>query len=403
KVITEENGEPKQIVCGAKNISVGQIVPVALPGSVVTNRKTGEALVIKTGKIRGVASGGMLCAANELGIEEESEGIYILPESTKIGLDLIEELNLKPKAVLNIESRSNRGDALCMLGIAREVSACLNSPLKKDVYKETISSEVFGKIGWLKSQIVSEEVCSKVGFVKLKNVQVKESPDWIKEHLSEAGISCINNIVDITNFVMLEIGQPMHAYDEAKVDSENAICVQWAGKEYEGQKFIGLDEKEYKLSSKNLLITNNQEVLSLAGVMGGMKSSINENTKDIILEAACFEPWCVRQTSRSVGTVSESSRRFERGTNVELVEIALSRAIALLVEHAGAEVEGHTFTSNKISKEVTIEFDLEFYERIVGHPIKAERAEEILNNLGFVVEKLSIETFKITIPIYRQS
>ncbi|MDJ0625028.1 MAG: phenylalanine--tRNA ligase subunit beta [Candidatus Caenarcaniphilales bacterium] len=404
KVITENKKDPRQIVCGAKNIEVGQIVPVALPGAQVLDRKTGKKLSIKAGKIRDVESEGMLCSGDELGIESNIDGIYILSNEIPLGIDLIDRMKLVPEVVLDVESRSNRGDALSIQGIAREIAVCFKKDLKLDYYKLGLKnkfSERMKSLPRLSAKIVDSNSCSRIGFLKIKNVQVSQSPDWIKKRLTLANVSSINNIVDITNYVMLELGQPMHAYDSSKVNSKGALKVAFS-KNVKG--FQGLDEKVYDLNEKHLVISDEEKTLSIAGVMGGLESSVQETTKDIILEAASFSFSKVRSTSRSVGTISESSKRFERGSDPELIEIALYKAAELIKELSGGEVEAcvihESETYKKQNQEIVL--SLQDYRNMIGEEISSERLIGILEKLGFEITQTSDYSFTVKVPSYRQ-
>jgi phenylalanyl-tRNA synthetase beta chain len=398
-----EQTEIKQIVCGARNMEVGQIVPVALPGSIVINRTNGEALPIKLGKIRDIESQGMLCSASELGIESTSDGIWILPIDTPIGIDLIEKLNLKAKAVLNIESRSNRGDALCLQGIAREAAATFDSELKLDYYKKNFESafdQLAKSTNSFRSIIENSNYCAEIGFLKIKNVKIAPSPEWLSEKLKLAGISSINNVVDITNYVMLEIGQPMHAYDAKKLDLSIGISVKSPGYE---SKELALDSKEYRIDSHNLGIYDSQKIISIAGVMGLEASSIKVDTTEILFEAGCFTSQAVRLSSRRSGIATESSRRFERGTDPKLAKIALMRAAELVKELAGGEIEAYSYSKEQCkSKESIITLRLSEFKRIIGQDIEPNKAKNILKKLGFTVNSLNESEIEVLIPSFRQ-
>jgi phenylalanyl-tRNA synthetase beta chain len=408
KVLINESEPVKQIVCGAKNIEIGQIVPVALPNAIVINRTNGLALEIKAGQIRGENSAGMLCSAPELGIESiNPEGIYILPENTELGLDLIEKLNLKAKAVLHIESRSNRGDALCLQGIAREASAALNINLQKDFYadlEQSFEKEILNsKLITFPSEIKAEKACNNIKFLHLKNIQIKESPVWLSEKLKLAGISSKNNIIDIINFVMLELGQPMHGYDAKLINFEAGLQVKLAN---ENEVFAGLDGQNYNLNAQNLIIADNQNTLALAGVMGGANTAINDHTNEIILESACFEYWRIRQNSRSNGVISESSRRFERGLHSNLNAIGLMRAANLMKELANAEIIAYSVAQDQAllkhnATEDDLELNLKDYKKYIGSEILPERAIEILEKLGFIVLNSENNILKVKVPFYR--
>ncbi len=393
--------ELRQIVCGARNIEVGQTVPVALPGSCVINRQTGEPLPIKVGKIRDVESGGMLCSGSELGLEG-GEGICILPGDIAVGTDLIEKLNLKPKAILNVASRSNRGDALSILGIARETAATLKTPLINDVYNQDYNSkfnQVTQSAQTIKASIQAKDACHVLGFFKINKVKIAESPDWLKEKLKLSGVSSINNIVDITNYVMLQIGQPMHAYDASKLDLSGGVTVRFAN---EGERLLTLDDEDKELTTENLLIADAQNPLSLAGVMGGLPSAITESTTCILLEAACFEPSFVRRSSRLSGISTESSRRFERGTDSELVKIALLQACELIQSLAGGELEGVAYINNAQSAQNnTVQFSRKRFYELIGQEVSEIEATEIFTSLGLKVLKQNDGIFEVGIPSFR--
>ncbi len=408
KVLINEAEPVRQIVCGAQNIKTGQIVPVALPNAIVINRSNGLSLEIKTGQIRGENSEGMLCSAPELGIEDlNSEGIYILPENTELGLDLIAKLNLKAKAVLHIESRSNRGDALCLQGIAREASAALSINLKKDFYADLAKSfehkVLNSPLITFPSEINADRACANIKFLHLKNIQIRQSPSWLTEKLKLAGISSKNNIIDIVNFVMLELGQPMHAYDAKLIDYKAGLQVKLA---QESEVFAGLDGQNYNLNDQNLIIADAENTLALAGVMGGANSAINDNTTEIILESACFEYWRIRQNSRSNGLISESSRRFERGLHPNLNAMALMRAAQLIEELANGKIIAYSVAEDPTLLkenllETLLELDLKDYKKYIGSEILAERAKQVLEKLGFIVLSLENNILKVKIPFYR--
>lgn len=395
KIQIFEDQEVKQIVCGAQNIKVGQIVPVALPNSQVLNRSTGQALHIKESKIRDVFSQGMLCSASELGLESDSEGIFVLPENMPLGINLIEELRLQPQIVLNIASRSNRGDALCLQGIAREAAICLNRDLKTDYYKQNFEQQFADLIRDLPEIKINElHSCYQIGFLQIDNITITESPKWLKDKLKLAGISSINNIVDITNYIMLEIGQPMHAYDLNTLNLQNGLNVKPAS---DGQTIETLDKQICKLTSKNLIISDYEKPLSLAGVMGGLNSSIQNSTKSILFEAACFETSSIRLSSRSSGIASESSRRFERGIDPNLIKIALCKAAQM----AGGQIKAFGFASKITQTNKQIDLNLKDFEKLISLPISLSQAQSILQKLGFEVQIKSDFQITASVPSFR--
>lgn len=395
-----------QIVCGAKNIKINQIVPVAMLGSAVINYKTNELLAIKKGKLRGVESQGMLCSAGELNIQgSNSEGIYILENNIPIGSDLLELLNLKPDYVLDIESRSNREDALCVQGIAREVSLVLDRELKIDYYntdyKANLQKLISSSGNNININIESQDTCSGALFAKLSNVQVKDSPEYIKNRLEQSGIKVINNIVDILNYVMLEVGQPMHAYDLAKfpLENNNVYIRQALSTETEVK---ALDDNTYKLSpEKSLIITNNKQTGCIAGVMGSLETSITDSTQDVLLEIACFDSATIRHSSRHSGISTDASRRYERGTNTELLYIAFCRTLELLQEHSGAQITDYAENILQAHTSNNININLDDYKRIIGLEITSEQALNILEKLNIKILSQSNNILELEIPVFR--
>lgn len=290
---------PLQIVCGASNMKTGDKVPVALVGA-----KLPTGFEISPAKIRGIESFGMMCSKAELGLAHESSGLLILNPNAKIGQDIVTVLGMDD-VVFDISITPNRGDALSHLGIARELSAIFNIPLLRN---ELEDEEGSGNIGELTSvEIIDDTLCPRYGARVIKNITVKDSPDWMSERLEKIGIRAINNIVDITNYIMLDIGHPMHAFDYDKL-AENRIIVRPANK---GETITTLDEQNLKLKVTDIVIADAEKPVALAGVMGGLDSSVTENTKNVLLEAATFEPTCIRKTAKSFAMMSESSYRFE--------------------------------------------------------------------------------------------
>lgn len=408
--IKPDSQETLQIVCGANNIQVNQVVPVALIGSSVINYKTNEPLIIKKGKIRGIQSHGMLCSAGELGLTSNESGIYIL-DSTQfnIGDNLIDKLNLQTDYILDIESRSNREDALCVQGYAREIASAFNTSIKKDCYTDDLAD--FYKLlkdipSNINIAIDNTEECLGARFFVLENIKVQPSPEFIQTRLNNSGIKSINNIVDILNYIMLEIGQPMHAYDLDKFNINKGIGISNNINNQFDNTFQGLDENKYTVDSeKNLLIHNNQTIGSLAGVLGGLDSSITDTTTNILLEIACFNQATIRKSSRIAGVSTEASRRYERGTNIQLLDIAGKYALELLTKYnTQAKITQHGHNIQEIPKLNQITIDLSEYTDTIGMSISKDRSIEILKQLGIQVQESSANnrTLDLTIPIYRQ-
>ncbi|MEA3209557.1 MAG: phenylalanyl-tRNA synthetase beta chain [Chthoniobacter sp.] len=317
--VDDGSGTQRQIVCGAKNYKVGDRVPLALPGAVLPGD-----FVIKVGKLRGVESQGMLCSAEELGLPKGEDGLLILPASSRIGGPIAE---LFPgDTILDLEITPNRADLLSHIGIAREIAVLTGRPLTVPPGPEDME----GFVGELID--VEPLECRFYSALDLAHVHVGPSPDWLRRKLEAVGLRPINNVVDITNFVMLETGQPLHAFDGDKLDG--AIRVRLA---HEGEEFAALDGRTYKLSAGQLVIADASRAIALGGIMGGEETGVTEATRNVILESAWFEPTLIRRTSRALGLATDSSYRFERGVDLAGVLPASQRAALLITQLAGGE------------------------------------------------------------------
>lgn len=399
-LVTVNLGETtKTVVCGAQNIQEGQIVPYASVGSQVLDRKTGEMFTLTPAVIRGVESQGMLCSADELGVSErgyqEEDGILILNRifpDVKIGQDVKDVLGFEKDTIIDVAPTANRGDQMSVIGIARELSALFNIPLKsnKVEYTKDLSTDKF------QVEIKDKDVCKYYSIAVLKNIKIKKSPDWMQKRLLASGVRAINNVVDITNYVMLEYGCPLHAFDFDKLDGY--LCVRRAN---EGEKLVTLDEVERTLTTDSVLISTKTEGVCLGGVFGGANSEIDDNTTSIALEAAYFTPVANRKSARSVGYRSEAGARFERGIDIEAVKPALFRAMQLLVEYADAEVVGMVEDGKATSDTAEITLRYNQIKRILGCEISADKCISILENLGF--EKLggNDAAAKFKVPSFR--
>ena len=374
----------KTVVCGAQNIAEGQIIPYASVGSQVLDRKSGEMFTLTPAVIRGVESQGMLCSADELGVSErnyqEEDGILILNRifpDVKIGEDVEKVLGFDDDVVIHIAPTANRGDQMSVIGVARELCAIFDKPLKFNPVMSTndLSTKDF------EVEIVDDDVCKYYSIGIMKDVNIKPSPLWMQKRLIASGVRAINNVVDITNYVMLEYGTPFHAFDYDKIDKY--LCVRRA---QEGEKIVTLDGVERELTTDSVLIATKDKGVCLAGVFGGENSEIDDKTTAIALEAAYFTPASNRRSARSVGYRSEACARFERGVDIEMIKPALMRAMQLLVELADAKVEGVVETGNNKLEPVDITLRYPQIKRILGCEIPADRCCNILENLGF--EKL---------------
>lgn len=412
----EENGAPTQIVCGAQNIEVGQFVPVCLPGAVVINRKTNEPLPIKKSEIRGVTSNGMLASASELGIAtSDVDGIHILKKpgessSLKLGQDALELLNLASDQVFHVGTRSNRGDALCIKGMAREVCALTNRKMIEHKTKNEQVAKAFscdsdsGSSFSVKIDSDANEDCQFFSIIVIENLKVAPSPDWLANRLTAMGMRPVNNIVDITNYVMLELGQPLHAYDLDKLPAKSIVV----RKAREGEKMLCIDGKERQATNEVLAITSGDKPVGFAGIMGGKDSEISDSTQTIALEAAWFKPARVRRGSRLLGLSSDSSLRFERGVDLAGVKSALERATDLIVEICGSEASVKTMQSpitagsDKVLNQNKITVRMDRVKKLLDITLEAARAAELLYPLGFNIEIKDNKTLEVISPSYRE-
>ena len=386
-----DNGkEILQIVCGASNHKAGDKVVLAQIGA-----KLSEDFVIKKGKIRGKEPCGMLCSEVELGIGSDKDGIIILPEDAPIGVPFKDYLGIND-TVFELEITPNRPDCLSHIGIARELSAYYGKELK---YPETeIKSEISEKTSDnVKVSIEDSNLSRRYVTRILKNVTVKESPKWLKERIEAVGLRSINNIVDVSNFILMEMNHPNHVFDLDKIEG-NEIKVKSAVK---GDKLVTLDEQERELEDGDIVICDSKKILALGGVMGGLDSEVTDNTKNILLEVAQFNPQNVRKTSRRLTLSSDSSYRFERGIDVEDSIKVINRLANLIQEVAGGEIlNGYVDVYPVPHENKVAELNFERLNRFVGKVIPREKVIEILRNLEIDV-KDNGETLTLTAPSYR--
>jgi phenylalanyl-tRNA synthetase beta chain len=414
KTLVNAGEEPLDIVCGAANVEVGHRIAVALPGASVVNRTDGSKLDIKVSAIRGVTSNGMLCSAAELGIIDDSqgEGILILNDraaNLPLGADIQELLDLKTDYILHVEPRSNRGDAICVAGLAREVAALFNRPLLKPQWSlnEFKHDAEHGFNTWLEN----EGDCPFFSLRTIKGIKVGKSPSFIAKRLEAIGVRSVNNIVDITNYVMHELGQPLHAYDREKIKS-NSLGVR---RTRLGETLHTLDDRERALYPEVLVIADQENeqseeatAVGLAGIMGGKDSEISDNTINIVLEAASFNQAVVRKGARTLGLSSDASLRFERGIDKVLTEYASNRAAYLIAKYCSnsqAQLEiGKLLTAGcNQAQEVIVPLRFHAIKRILGIELSSFRIKELLLPLGFAVAQEDEEKLAISVPSFRQA
>lgn len=362
------NGQTLQIVCGAKNYRVGDKVPLALPGAVLPGD-----FKIKVGKLRGVDSHGMMCSAKELGLGEGHEGLLILPADAPVGSPISD---LFPSdIILDLEITPNRPDLLSHYGIAREIAALRSVDLAPAPFKHVSPVAT----ACARVSIHAADLCPFYSARRIRGVKVGPSPAWLRNRIEAVGIRSINNIVDVTNYVMLEMGQPLHAFDEARLD-EGEIRVRLAA---DAESFHALDGKIYPLTSADLVIADASSAAAIAGVMGGELSGVTDATTDILLESALFNPQAVRRTSRRLGLASDSSYRFERGVDPATVLAASDRATQLILQVAGGIAEPEIETAGLLpdtTRAVTLRPDR--CSALLGIDIPEARIDSILTGFG---------------------
>lgn len=387
----DAGGEKLNIVCGAPNIAPGQRVPVALVGSVLPN-----GLEIKEAEVRGELSRGMLCAPDELGLGDDHSGILILDKNAKVSKPLAEHFKMEDTIIeVDNKSLSNRPDLWGHLGMAREISAIHNFKFKD--YKYDLDKlNCDNDCEKISVKVENHKDCPRYMALSMRNIKIEKSPKWIEEKLLAVGLRPINNIVDITNYVMLELGQPMHAFDKRYIDK---IAIRKAKK---GEVMNTLDGEERKLDEEMIVIANSEKPLALAGVMGGADSEIKEDTTEIIFESANFDFVSVRKTSNKLSLRTDSSSRFEKGLDPNLCEKALVRAVELVKEVLpDAEISSKLVDEKKFDLYLgPVEIEINWFERILGHKFEKKQIIKILENLGFSIEDLG-EKINVSIPTWR--
>lgn len=387
------NGNILEIVCGAPNVKENQKVVVA-PVGVTVFPLSGEPFLIKKAKIRGVESNGMICAEDEIGLSASHEGIMLLDEACEVGKKVTNYIKIANDHIFEIGITPNRGDATSHLGVARDLRALLNRKLnnKYDNKIETGENQSIIKI-----KIEEKELCEIYNGILIKNITVKESPAWLKEKLESIGLNTVNNIVDITNYILHDIGQPVHAFDFDKIKGDISVR-----KSIKSEKITTLSNEVKELSGNELIISDNSGPIALAGVIGGMSTCIDFKSKNIFLECACFDMSAVRKTSKITGINTDSSFRFERGVDPENTYNALIKTAKLIVENAGGELDFlpiNQITYNRERPETFISY--EKLKRILGVEINKKTLQEILTNLEMKVLEENNEGLKISIPLYR--
>lgn len=383
------------VVCGATNMKAEDKVALARVGTLLPpTKKFADGFKIKKSKIRGEVSEGMLCAAEELGLSESSEGIMILPHEAEPGSKLVDALSLD--TVFEIGVTPNRPDCLSIYGIAREVAAILGKTLINPDYKLTEEGQDISTIAEV--EIKDEKSCLRYSCRIVENINISESPDWLKNRLESSGIRSINNVVDITNYVLLEYGQPLHAFNYDLLQGQK-IVVRFAEN---NETITTLDGVERKLTPDDILICDSEKPVALGGIMGGLNSEVTENTKNVLLESAYFDPATIRKTSKRTGLRSDSSYRFERGVDPNNVVNALNRAAALIVELAGGKLSKSIIDIyNDEFSPVNIEVSVDRVNKLLGINISSFEMIEILKSLEFEIVESGNNILMIMVPTFR--
>ncbi len=386
--------EKLTIVCGAPNIAAGQLVPVATVGTIMPN-----GMEIKEAEIRGEKSFGMLCAEDELGLGTDHSGIMILTKA-KIGQDLSDYLKMDD-IILEVDNKSlsNRPDLFSHYGIAREISAFLDVKLNDLEFSDITPNEKSKTSKHKPLDIKNEEknLCPRYSALKIENINISDSPEWLQKKLTAAGLKPINNIVDITNYVMLAIGQPLHAFNAEEADK---IIIRSAKKD---ELVECLDNKERKLDDSMLVIANSKRIMAIAGIIGSKFGAITGETKAIIIEAANFDAYSIRKTSGAIALRTDASVRFEKSLDPNLVEAGLKMAVQLILEICPEAKIASDVADIKQSEteDAILELSLNWLEKIAGDKITSERATEILTKLGFIVTKKSDDLLSLVVPTWR--
>lgn len=393
-------GELQDVVCGAPNAKTGMQVAMAKVGTTLPN-----GLTLKSTKIRGEKSEGMLCSASELGLNEDHSGILDLNFDWPLGTPLNKALGLD-SATLEVDLTPNRVDCASIIGIAREVAAIQKDTMRMPVIETKFDNDSNAVLKETSVTVEAKDHCPRYAARLVKNVKIKPSPNWLKSYLLSVGLRPINNIVDITNFVLMECGQPLHAFDFDTL-AEKRIVVKLAK---DGDKFTTLDGKERTLTAEMLMICDSEKPVGIAGVMGGLNSEITDKTQNVLIESAYFAPSSIRKTSKKLGLKTDASFRFERGVDYEGVLFPLDRAADLMVRLGEGElVDGLIDVKGNLPEQVQICLPLAMVNRILDVPLSSLEIQELLTSVGFVCEAVATDfavsvddvLLRVTVPTFR--
>lgn len=392
-------GEPVQIVCGAPNVAAGQKVIAATLGTKLYDGD--QCFTIKKSKLRGIESYGMLCAEDEIGVGESHDGIIVLPEDTVTGMKAAQYYNLESDWVIEVDITPNRADACSHYGVARDLYAWLiRNGYKTSLHRMDVSGfKVDNNDLNIDIDVQNTEACPRYCAVTIKGCEVKESPEWLKEKLNTIGLRPINNIVDITNYVMMAYGQPLHCFDADMIDG-NKIVVKAMP---DGTKFQTLDGVEHTLTDRDLAICNAKEPMCIAGVMGGRGSGTYDTTKDVLLESAYFHPTWIRKSARRHGLSTDASFRFERGVDPDGQIYALKVAAMLVKELAGGTIsmDIKDVEAEGLVKKFEVKLDYKYVHDLIGKTIPVEVIKEIVTSLDMKIVGETEDSISLEIPAYR--
>ena len=390
--------EPLQIVCGAPNVAAGQKVVVAVNGTKLYDGD--ECFTIKRSKIRGVESNGMICAEDEIGIGTDQAGIIVLPADAVVGTPAKEYYNVKSDYVLEVDITPNRVDATSHFGVARDLAAYLKQNGKPaNLKRPSVDAfKIDDEVPAIEVVVENKEACLRYSGITIKNVTVKESPEWLQNRLKVIGLRPINNVVDITNYILHGVGQPLHSFDADKIKG-NKVVVRSAT---EGAKFVTLDGVERTLTDRDLMICNVEEPMCIAGVFGGLDSGVTEQTKNVFLESATFHPTWIRKTARRFGLNTDASFRYERGLDPNQTVEVMKRAALLIQEVAGGTITGAIQDIYPVPvAPYRVELTYDKVNTLIGKVIPVETVKSILESLEMKIVSETAEGLVIDVPVYR--
>lgn len=392
------SGEPLQIVCGAPNVAAGQKVVVAVNGTKLYDGD--KEFTIKRSKLRGVESNGMICAEDEIGVGTDHSGIIVLSADAVVGTPAKEYYNIKSDYVLEVDITPNRVDATSHFGVARDLAAYLKQNGKPSVLKRPSvdAFQIDDQTPAIQVEVVNTEACLRYSGVTIKGVTVKESPEWLQNKLRTIGLRPINNVVDITNYILHGMGQPLHSFDAGKIKGGKVIVKSAE----EGQKFVTLDGVERTLTARDLMICNAEEPMCIAGVFGGLESGVTENTTDVFLESATFHPTWIRKSARRFGLNTDASFRYERGLDPNVTVYILKYAALLVKELAGGTITGDIqdiYPTVFNPYQVNITYDK--INSLTGKVIPVETVKSILESLEMKITSETAEGLSLEVPVYR--